>query len=60
MIHVFRYKHKLCVSDGADDAIFVVFDGDVHVLVGVPFTTLVSAANVVIFILLNDYRYHVL
>lgn len=60
MVHVFRYKLKLCVNDGADDAVFVVFDGDVHALIGVPCTTLVSAAKVVIFGLLNDLCYHVL
>lgn len=40
-----RYKVKLCVSDGTDDAVFVVFDGDMHLLVGVPCTNLVSSAK---------------
>jgi len=46
-----RYKVKLCVSDGTDDAVFVVFDGDMHLLVGVPCTNLVSSAKVSIFLL---------
>lgn len=60
MVHVFNYKLNLCVSDGTDIVVFVVFDGDVHALVCVPCTTLMSATKVVIFFLLDDCRYHVL
>jgi hypothetical protein len=49
-----------CVSAMKLTMLFLLFDGDVHALIGVPCTTLVSTAKVVIFVLLNDCCYHVL
>jgi len=43
---VFRYKVRLSISDGSDEAVFVIFVGVVHQLLGVPCATLVSATKV--------------
>jgi hypothetical protein len=41
-----RYKVKLRVGDGDGNVVFVVFDGDMHNLLGKQCSDLVSAAKV--------------
>jgi hypothetical protein len=44
---LFRFKVKLKVGDGSAQAVFVVFDSDMSLLVGTPCHELVASSKVV-------------